>query len=90
MKQKNEVFTKFKVMVEVQIGHKMKCFRFDNRGKFMSKKFNQFCIENGILRQLTVLCSLQQNGVAKKKNCILVQSARNMAFSVIKCFGQKP
>jgi hypothetical protein len=77
-------------MVEVQIGHKMKCFRFDNGGKFMSKQFNQFCIENGILRQPTFPYSLQQNGVAKKKNCILVQSARNMAFSVIKCFGQKP
>jgi hypothetical protein len=31
----------------------------------MSKKFNQVCIENGILRQLTIPYTLQQNGVAK-------------------------
>jgi hypothetical protein len=68
----------------------MKCFRSNNGGEFMSKQFNQFCIENGILRQLIVLYTLQQNGVAKKNNCILVESARSMAFSVVKCFGQKP
>jgi hypothetical protein len=42
----------------------MKCFRFDNGGEVMSKQFNQFGIENGILRQLTVPYTLQQNGVA--------------------------
>jgi hypothetical protein len=66
----------------------MKCFRSDNGGEFMSKQFNQFCIENGILRQLTIPYTLQQNGVTKKKNCILVENARSMAFNVVKCLGK--
>jgi hypothetical protein len=85
LKQKSEVFKKFKVMTKIQMRHKMKCFRCDNGGEF-----NQFHIENGILKQLIVPCTLQQNGFAKKKNCILVESARSITFSVVKCFGQKP
>jgi hypothetical protein len=71
LKQKSEVFRKFQVKPEVQIGHEMECFIYENGGEFMSKKFNQFSIENGILRQLTIPHTLQQNGVVKKKNCIL-------------------
>jgi hypothetical protein len=45
---KGEVFDKFKAykaLVENQTGMKIKTLRFDNGGKFVSKKFNNFLHE---------------------------------------------
>lgn len=35
---------------KISISHKLKRLRFDNGGEFSSRTFNQFCIENDILR----------------------------------------
>lgn len=62
LKQKSEVFKKFKVMTKIQMRHKMKCFRCDNGGEF-----NQFHIENGILKQLIVLALFNKMGLLRKR-----------------------
>jgi hypothetical protein len=44
---KGEVFEKFntyKALVENQISMKFKTLQSDNRGKFVSKRFNEFCV----------------------------------------------
>jgi hypothetical protein len=46
LKAKGKVFEKFKqykALVENKIGHKIKVLRFDNGGKFVSKKFDASC-----------------------------------------------
>ncbi len=85
MTKKNEVFKKFKeykVIVEAQTWHKLKCFRFNNGGEFMFGKFNQFSIENGIWKQFIVLYTLKQNEVVERSNYTLIESVWKMFFSV--------
>ncbi len=47
MRAKGEAFEKFKqykVLVENKISHKIKMLRFDNKGEFVSKKFDTFLV----------------------------------------------
>jgi len=51
LKAKGEAFENFKqykALVENEIGHKIKVLRFDNKGEFVSKKFDAFLAECGI------------------------------------------
>lgn len=50
----------------------------DRGGEFLSNEFDLFCKQHGIRRQLTVRKTLEQNGVAKRKNRIVVEMAHNM------------
>lgn len=45
---------------------------------FARKKFNDFCSENGIHRELTALYTPEQNGVAERKNRTVVEMVRSM------------
>ena len=44
----------------------------------MSKQFQELCEEKGIRRQLTIPGTLQQNGVAERRNCTLLEMVRSM------------
>ncbi len=51
LKPKGEVFEKFKqykVLVENEIGHKIKVLQSDNGAEFVSNKFDAFLVECGI------------------------------------------
>jgi transposase InsO family protein len=81
LKTKSEVFKRFqefKALVENQTGRKIKVLRSDNGGEYTSTKFAEFCIKQGIRRQLTVPYNPQQNGVAERKNRAIVGVARSM------------
>ncbi|KAA3463050.1 Retrovirus-related Pol polyprotein from transposon TNT 1-94 [Gossypium australe] len=69
MKNKSEVakiFFKFKIMVENQIGCKLKMIRSDNGTKYNSEKFQKICQEVGVPHQLSNVYTPQQNGTATK------------------------
>lgn len=79
LKQKSEVFSvfkRFKQMIEVQSGLKIKVLRTDNGGEYTSNEFKAFCDEFGIVHQLTIPYSPQQNGVAERKNRTVMEMAR--------------
>ncbi|CAD7003740.1 unnamed protein product [Ceratitis capitata] len=57
---------------------KIKILRSDNGREYLSKSFENFLKENGIVRQLTVPYTPQQNGVAERANRTLVEMARSM------------
>ncbi|CAL8993818.1 unnamed protein product, partial [Prunus brigantina] len=81
MQFKSEVFNifkKFKAMVELQSGYKIKKLRSDRGGEYTSTDFLQFCEEIGLERQLTVAYSPQQNGVAERKNRTIVEMSKTM------------
>jgi hypothetical protein len=64
--------------VERQSEHKIKVFRCDNGGEFISKAFDAALRKDGIARQTSAPYTPQQNGVAERANRTLVEMARAM------------
>ncbi|KAM1699812.1 hypothetical protein ACFX2K_031115 [Malus domestica] len=71
-------FKRFKSMVELQSGFKVKSLRSDRDGEFLSSEFTKFCETKGIQRQLTMAYTPQQNGVVERKIRIVVEMAKTM------------
>lgn len=65
-------------MQEKQLGLSLKCLRTDRGGEFLSKEFMTYCEINGICRQFTAPYSLEQNGVAERKNRTVIEMVRSM------------
>jgi len=71
---KSQEFEKFKFskeLVEKSEGKSIKMLKIDKGGEFLSNAFNAFCDLYIIQRQLTI-AHTHQNGVAKRKNHIIV------------------
>ena len=49
--------------MEKEIGKRLKCFRSDRGGEFISNEFNNFCIERGIKRQVSAPSTPKKNGI---------------------------
>jgi transposase InsO family protein len=73
-----EKFKEFKALVETQSEHKIKVFRSDNGGEYISKGFKGFLKAHGIEKQTSTPYRPQQNGVAEHANRTLVEMVRNM------------
>src|ERR1044072_1343118 len=73
-----ETFKKFKVTVEKESGEVICGLRIEKGGEFTSKDFEEFCVNNGIKRQLTAPYTPQHNGVAERKNMTIMNMTRNM------------
>ncbi|GJX96189.1 putative ribonuclease H-like domain-containing protein [Tanacetum coccineum] len=56
----------------------LKELKCDNETEFKNKEMNQFCEIKGIKREFSVARTLQQNGVAERKNKTLIEAARTM------------
>ncbi|GJU41647.1 putative ribonuclease H-like domain-containing protein [Tanacetum coccineum] len=64
--------------IENQLNHKVKIIRCGNGTEFKNYEMNQFCGIKGIKREFSNARTLQQNGVAKRKNKTLIEAARTM------------
>ena len=71
-------FKFFKAFVENQTNLKIKMLRSDNGGDYSSNEFNEFCAKYGIKRQFMIPYTPHQNGVAERKNRIIMGMARCM------------
>jgi len=81
LKTKDECFIRFKefkALVETQSEHKIKAFRSDNGGEFMSKAFIKFLVDHGIAKETSTPYRPQQNGVAERANRTIIEIARSM------------
>jgi IS30 family transposase len=81
LRTKGEVFDKFKeykALVDNQTDMKIKTFRSNNGGEFVSKKFDNFLHECGIQRQTSAPYTQQQNGVAERANRTIMECVRSM------------
>ncbi|GJR52720.1 putative ribonuclease H-like domain-containing protein [Tanacetum coccineum] len=72
------ILKSFIIGIENLVDHKVKMIRCDNGTEFKNREMNQFCDMKGILRQFSVARTPQQNGVAKRRNRILIEAARTM------------
>ncbi|GJW01969.1 putative ribonuclease H-like domain-containing protein [Tanacetum coccineum] len=80
--------------IENIIDLKVKVIRCSNETDFKNKVMNQFCEIKGIKQEFSVARTLQQNGVAERKNRILIEAAKTMladskkpALSFMRPFG---
>ena len=81
MKNKDEVFNKFKefkALIENHTKKNIKTFRLDNGRKFTSNEFKELCKDSGIKRGFSTPYNPQQNGIAKRKNRTIMEAARAM------------
>jgi transposase InsO family protein len=51
------LFKKFKALVELQSGYRLKKLRSDRGGEYTSHEFQNFCASMGMERQLTIAYS---------------------------------
>ena len=76
MRTKSEAYSKFrefKALVELQTGLKIKVFRSDGGGEYISLKFKAFLKNCGIIHQKMAPHTPEQNGVTEVLNCIIVE-----------------
>lgn len=81
MQKKDQTFLRFcefKALVEKESRKKIRALRSENGGEYVSQQFNNFCVAEGIKRDLTAPHNPQQNGVAERKNRMIVGAARAM------------
>lgn len=81
MQKKDQILSKFcdfKALVEKESGKKIRALRSNNGGEYVSQEFKDFCVAEGIKRELMAPHNPQQNGVAKRKNRMIVGATRAM------------
>ncbi|GKA56970.1 putative ribonuclease H-like domain-containing protein [Tanacetum coccineum] len=74
----SEILKIFITGIENLIDLRVKVIRCDNGTEFKNRVMNQFCEMKGIKREFSVARTLQQNGVAERKNRTLIEAARTM------------
>jgi transposase InsO family protein len=83
LKSKSDVFAKFvkfKAVVELETGNRLKILRSDNGGEYTSRQFEAYLAKEGIKHQLTVPYTTQQNGVSERRNRTLMEMARCLLY----------
>ncbi|KAJ9559500.1 hypothetical protein OSB04_004660 [Centaurea solstitialis] len=79
LKNKSEVLEKFDVfynMIQTQFQKNIQIFRSDNGGEFVNSEMKSFFQTKGIIHQTTCPHTPEQNGVAERKNRILLEITR--------------
>nr|GEV45715.1 putative ribonuclease H-like domain-containing protein [Tanacetum cinerariifolium] len=68
----------FLALIENQLNKKVKAIRCDNGTEFQNAKLIDLCRAKGIKMDYSNARTLQQNGVAERKNRTLIEAARSM------------
>ncbi|GKB70205.1 putative ribonuclease H-like domain-containing protein, partial [Tanacetum coccineum] len=74
----SNILMNFITKIENQVDKKVKVIRSDNGTEFKNKVMDDFYRSKGIRREYSVARTPQQNGVAKRRNRILIEAARPM------------
>jgi len=73
-----DCFRQYMNMVENQLDKSIKALRTDRGREYLSEQFKRLYDEKGIKRQLTMLSTPQENGVAERRNRTLLEMVRSM------------
>ena len=71
-------FKQFKLLVENRWQFKIAGLCTDRGGEYLSKAYNQFCINSGIHHDLTCANTPFQNGVSERKNRTVLEMTRSL------------
>ena len=85
MQQKSETFDYFlqyKAEAEKATGEKIQSLRSDGGGEYQAKKFLDYLRLNGIRSECTTPYTPQENGMAERQNCTLMNKVLSMMSSV--------
>nr|KYP68295.1 Retrovirus-related Pol polyprotein from transposon TNT 1-94 [Cajanus cajan] len=84
------VFQRFFALLETQFSAHINILRSDSGGEYMSHEFQSFLQNQGIISQRSCPSTSQQNGVAKRKNCHLLDVVRTFCLNhlFLLAFGQ--
>ena len=74
-----DVFLKHKTEVENQLNKKIKRIRSNKGGEYVL--FNEYCLREGIIYEVTLPYSPEFNGVAERKNITLKEMMNAMLIS---------
>jgi len=80
----DETFGKFIAFikkVEKRVGHSLVCLRSDHGIEFKNFSFIDYCNEHGVEHNFSAPRTLQQNGVAERKNRTLEDMTRTMLIT---------
>ncbi|GJY09310.1 putative ribonuclease H-like domain-containing protein [Tanacetum coccineum] len=72
------ILKEFIRQIENQLNQKVKTIRCDNGIEFKNRDIIEFCGSKRIKREYSNARTLQQNGVAERKNMTLIEAARTM------------
>ena len=81
LKKKSDVFSKFTEfykMIQTQFQKNIKILRSDNGGEFVNTQMKQFFAEKGLIHQTSCAYTPEQNGVAERKNRIILEMTRSI------------
>ena len=81
MKNKDEVFSKFKefkALIENHTEKNIKTIHSDNGGEFTLNEFKELCKESGIKREFSTPYNPQHNGIAEWNNKTIMEATRAM------------
>ncbi|GJW81408.1 putative ribonuclease H-like domain-containing protein [Tanacetum coccineum] len=73
-----EILCNLIIGLEKQLNHHVKIIRCGNGTEFKNYIMNELCSKKGIKREFSIARTLQQNGVAERKNRTLIETARTM------------
>ena len=74
-------------IVENQLDKKIKTLRTDRGQEYLSNQVKQFCDEKGIVHQLTIPYTPQQNGDNERRNKTLLEMVRSICLIFQSPFG---
>jgi len=67
-------------MIQTQFESPIKRLRYDNGREYVNQNLSKFLQENGVVHELPCVDTLQQNGVAERKNRHLLEVTRALLF----------
>ena len=77
--KKNEVvhiFQQFHKMIQSQYSKKFRILHSDNGGEFVNHQFHEYFKKRGLIHETMRPQTPQQNGIAERKNCHILETAR--------------
>lgn len=84
MKYKSDVFDTFcmfKLQVETLLSSKIRQFRLDGGGGYMSAKFCHLLSTNGVTHQISYPFTPEQNGCAERKHRLIIETGLTLLFN---------
>lgn len=85
MKNRSELlshFTAFCAEFKTQFNVLVQILKSDNAKEYLSEHFQNYMVQHGIIHQTSCVDTPSQNGVAKRKNRHLIETARALLFQI--------